>query len=72
MDKLTSSKLTQATAKRIATAWRPVCILEDEGLRDIIWIASNDSKYELCSRVTVVHVSQSLQEYTSCMKVRRL
>lgn len=54
MDTSTSSKLTQAIAKWIATACRPVYIVEDEGLRDIIRIASGDLTYELPSRATVM------------------
>lgn len=47
MDKSTSSKLIQAMAKWIATACRPVHNVEDEGLRDIIRLASNVLTYEL-------------------------
>ncbi|XP_062381388.1 E3 SUMO-protein ligase ZBED1-like [Sardina pilchardus] len=54
MDASTSSKLTQAIAKWIATSCRPVYVVEDEGLCDIIRIASGDLTYELPSRATVM------------------
>lgn len=40
-------------AKWVTTACRPVNVVEDEGLLEIIRIASNDSTYELPSRATV-------------------
>jgi len=50
LDTSTSSKLSTAIAKWVATACRPINIVEDMGLRDIIWVASNDCTYELPSR----------------------
>lgn len=53
MDNSTSNILTTAIAKWVATACRPVNVVEDEGLLEIIRIASNNSTYELPSRATV-------------------
>lgn len=53
MDISTSNRLTTAIAKWVATACRPVNIVEDEGLLEIVCIASNDYKYDLPSRATV-------------------
>ncbi|RVE68512.1 hypothetical protein OJAV_G00093430 [Oryzias javanicus] len=48
----TTSKLSTAVAKWIAKACRPVNIVEDEDLCEIIRIASNDPTYQLPSRAT--------------------
>lgn len=64
VDSSTSSKLMVAIAKWIATTCRQIYIVEDEGLRNIIRIASNDPTYELPLR------PQSSLGYTSCMKWR--
>ncbi|KAF0023055.1 hypothetical protein F2P81_023685 [Scophthalmus maximus] len=58
----TSSKLTIALAKWIAMACWPIYIAEEEGLPDIIRIASNDPTYELPSRATVVSRIHKLYE----------
>lgn len=54
LDKSTNNQLSTAIAKWVATACRPINIVEDEGLLDIIRIASNDSTYKLPSRGTTV------------------
>lgn len=72
MDKSTSSKLTQAIAKWIATVCRPVHIVEDKGLRDIIQITSNDSTYELPSRATIVTRTHELYESEWTTKAEEL
>ncbi|KAM3850330.1 E3 SUMO-protein ligase ZBED1-like, partial [Diretmus argenteus] len=53
IDNSTRRKLTTAIAKWVATACRPISIVEDVGLREIIRIASNDWTYELPSRGTI-------------------
>lgn len=58
LDNSTSRKLSTAVAKWVATACRPINIVEDEGLREIIRIASNDCTYELPSRATTVENAQ--------------
>lgn len=62
MNKHTSSKLSTAIAKWVATALRPLNIVEDKGLREIIRIASNDYTYELPSRATTLSTINSLYE----------
>lgn len=62
MDQATSKKLTVAIAKWIAAACRPIAIVEDEGLRDIIRIASKDPSYELPSRSTITNRIHELYE----------
>ncbi|XP_040208642.1 E3 SUMO-protein ligase ZBED1-like isoform X2 [Rana temporaria] len=62
MDTTTKNKLTAAIAKWVATACRPVNVVEDEGLADIIRIASNDWTYELPSRATITSNVQKLYE----------
>ncbi len=57
LDISTSRKLTKAVAKWVATACRPVSIVEDDGLREIIRIASNDWTYELpCIATTTKNI----------------
>ncbi|XP_059190842.1 E3 SUMO-protein ligase ZBED1-like [Centropristis striata] len=60
LDTTTKNKLTAAIAKWVATACRPVNVVEDEGLVDIIRIASNDWTYELPSRATITSHVQKL------------
>ena len=62
MDATTKNRLTAAIAKWVATECRPVSVVEDEGLADIIRIASNDWTYELPSSATVTSHVQSLRE----------
>ncbi|XP_062854826.1 E3 SUMO-protein ligase ZBED1-like [Trichomycterus rosablanca] len=62
MDQPTSNKLTVAIAKWIATACRPINIVQDEGLRNIIRLASKDPSYELPSRSTIVNRIHELYE----------
>lgn len=54
MDNSTSNKLSEAVAKWVATVCRPIKIVEDEGLLEIICVASNDCIYELPLRATTV------------------
>lgn len=62
MDKSTTNRLTSTIAKWVATACRPVNVVEDEGLLEIIRIASNDSTYELPSRATITSKIHNLYE----------
>lgn len=52
LDASTTRQLSTAVAKWVATACRPINVVEDEGLRDIIRIASGDCTYELPCRTT--------------------
>ncbi|CAB1431447.1 unnamed protein product [Pleuronectes platessa] len=54
VNKTTTNKLTNAIAKWVATDCRPINIVEDKGLRDIIQIASGDSSYKTPSKGTIV------------------
>ncbi|KAL7880597.1 hypothetical protein SRHO_G00028510 [Serrasalmus rhombeus] len=62
MDQPTSNKLTVAIAKWIATACRPINMVEDKSLHDIIRIASKDPSHELPSRSTIVNRVHKLYE----------
>ena len=70
MDATTKNTLTAAIANWVATACRPVNVVEDEGLADIIRIASNDWTYELPSRATVTSHVHNLRE-TEKARVQR-
>ncbi|XP_060792633.1 E3 SUMO-protein ligase ZBED1-like [Neoarius graeffei] len=62
MDAATKNKLTVAIAKWVATACRPVSIVDDEGLTEIIRIASNDWTYETPSRATITSRIETFYE----------
>lgn len=62
MDTATKNKLVAAIAKWVATACRPINIVEDEGLTEIIRIASNDWTYEAPSRATITNRIENLYE----------
>ncbi|XP_038127686.1 E3 SUMO-protein ligase ZBED1-like [Cyprinodon tularosa] len=62
MDTLTKNKLTAAIAKWVATACRPVNVVEDEGLANIVRTAANDWNYELPSRATITSHILKLHE----------
>ena len=53
IDKPRQEKLTNAIAKWVATDCRPISIVEDVGLRNILRIATNDGRYEMPSRHTI-------------------
>lgn len=57
-----SRKLEEAIAKWVATSCRPVFIVEDRGLKEIIRIASNDYTYEPPSRQTITRRIHELYE----------
>lgn len=62
MDSTTKNKLTTAIAKWIATSCRPINIVEDEGLTEIIRIASNDYTYDAPSRTTITSRIENLYD----------
>lgn len=62
MDQPASNKLTVAIAKWIATACRPINIVEDEGLYNIIRITSKDLSYKLPSRSAIINRIHKLYE----------
>ncbi|CAJ1081194.1 E3 SUMO-protein ligase ZBED1-like [Xyrichtys novacula] len=53
MERSTKRKLETAIAKWVATTCRPISIVQDVGLREIIRITSNDWTYELPCRTTI-------------------
>lgn len=54
MDNSATNKLSAAKAKWVATACRPIITVVDQGLLQIVCIASNDCTYELHLRATTV------------------
>ena len=62
VDESTLKKLTKAIAKWVAIDCRPVHIVEDSGLRDVIRLACSDPAYTLPSRGTIVTRIQELYE----------
>lgn len=61
MDTATKNKLTAAISKWVATACRPVNIVEDEGLTEIICITSNHWTYEAPSRATITSREENVE-----------
>lgn len=55
-------QLTVAIAKWVATSCRPISIVEDEGLTEIIRVASKDFTYEAPSRATITARIDKLYE----------
>ena len=60
MDGSTKKRLTEAIARWVATSCRPISIVEDDGLEEILRIASNDFTYELPSRATIANRIQDV------------
>ncbi|XP_003442878.1 zinc finger BED domain-containing protein 1 [Oreochromis niloticus] len=60
--KQVSEKLTNSLVVWIAKNCRPVCIVEDDGLREVIRAASGDVCYNLPSRETIVSRLHTLFE----------
>lgn len=54
MSKATTEKLTNSTAKWVATDCRPISVVEGEGLKEAFQIASCDPNFQLPSRTTVM------------------
>ncbi|XP_029136158.1 uncharacterized protein [Labrus bergylta] len=62
VDDVRQDRLTTALAKWVATDCRPVDIVEDSGLRDVLRLASCDQLYALPSQGTVVSRIQDLYD----------
>ncbi|XP_078111814.1 E3 SUMO-protein ligase ZBED1-like [Sander vitreus] len=71
-DKTKSQKITTALAKWVATNCRPVSIVEDSGLKEVLRIACSDPSYTLPSRGTVVSRIQSLYDTEKAAKLELL
>lgn len=52
-DGWTTPQAIDSPQRQLATACRPVNVVEDDGLLEIVCIAFNDNKYDLTSRATV-------------------
>ena len=72
VNKTTTTKLTNAIAKWVAIDCRPINIVEDKGLRDIIQIASGDSSYKTPSRGTIVTRIHELYGSEKATKVEQM
>ncbi len=62
IDSAKSSAITKGIAKWIAQSGRPINLAEDEGLQEVIRIASNCSTYQLPSRMTISDRIDSLYD----------
>uniref|UniRef100_A0A3Q3NKF3 Uncharacterized protein n=1 Tax=Labrus bergylta TaxID=56723 RepID=A0A3Q3NKF3_9LABR len=62
IDKQRQEKLTNAIAKWIAKACRPISVVEGDGLRNVLRIATNDGRYEILSRRTITRRIHELYE----------
>uniref|UniRef100_A0A8C1L2T9 Uncharacterized protein n=1 Tax=Cyprinus carpio TaxID=7962 RepID=A0A8C1L2T9_CYPCA len=69
---LDENKLTTAIARWVATDCRPVNIVEDSGLRDVIRLASSEPAYTLPSRGTIVARIEELYEAEKQSKINLL
>ncbi|XP_062289696.1 E3 SUMO-protein ligase ZBED1-like [Scomber scombrus] len=65
-------KLTTAIAKWVVINFRPVNIVEDAGLRDVLRVACCDESYVLPSRGTIVSRIHSLYETEKTTKLKLL
>lgn len=72
VNKATTEKLNNAIAKWIATDCRPINIVEDRGLLNIIYVATGDPSYKLPSRGTVVKRIHELYDINKTGKVQQL
>ncbi len=72
LDESTSKKLTTAIARWVATDCRPVNIVEDSGLRDVIRLASSDPAYMLPLQGTIVTHIEELYETDTEAKMNLL
>ena len=54
MSKSETDRLTNVLAKWVAVNCRPINIVEDEGLTDVLQTASNDPTYKSPCRTTVM------------------
>ncbi len=72
VNKTTTAKLTNSITKWIATDCRPISIVQDRGLQDIIQIATGDPSYQLPSRGTIVTRIHELYDTEKAKKVNQL
>ncbi|XP_041639668.1 uncharacterized protein LOC121507394 [Cheilinus undulatus] len=72
VDEIQSDRLTTALAIWVATDRRPVDIVEDPGLRDVLRLACCDQSYVLPSRGTVVSRIQELYETEKATRLELL
>lgn len=72
IDKRKQERLTNTIAKWIATNCRPISIVEDVGLKNVLRIATNDSTYEPPSRRTISRRVQELYEKERTTKATTL
>lgn len=68
----TNDKITDAIACWIATNCRPVNIVEDTGLREVIKVASGDSAYKLPARKTIMSRIETLYDKKRAEKLDAL
>ncbi|XP_024131523.1 zinc finger BED domain-containing protein 1 [Oryzias melastigma] len=67
-----SDKLTNALAKWIVTNHRPIDIVEDEGLAEVLQTASNDPSYKPPCRTTVTEKISEMYEVEKKIKSGRI
>ncbi|XP_013889025.1 zinc finger BED domain-containing protein 1 [Austrofundulus limnaeus] len=72
VDKPKQDRITNAISKWIATNCRPISIVEDVGLCDVLRTATNDSTYEPPSRQTIKRKVHELYEKERATKVTAL
>ncbi|XP_031723827.1 zinc finger BED domain-containing protein 1-like [Anarrhichthys ocellatus] len=72
LDKQKQDELTNAITKWIATNCRPISIVEDVGLRNMLRIATSDDKYKPPSRRTVTRRIHELYEVERTIKAMAL
>ena len=72
VNKCAASMLTKAVAKWIATDCRPISIVEDRGLQNIMQIATGDPTYRLPSRGTITARINELYGVLKAAKVQLL
>uniref|UniRef100_A0A3Q3AW85 Zinc finger BED domain-containing protein 1-like n=1 Tax=Kryptolebias marmoratus TaxID=37003 RepID=A0A3Q3AW85_KRYMA len=72
LTRVATNKITEAIACWVAKNCRPVNIVEDAGLRDVIREASGDSAYHLPARSTVMSRIETLYNNQKAIKQRLL
>nr|XP_047142911.1 E3 SUMO-protein ligase ZBED1-like [Hydra vulgaris] len=71
-EKQKKDKITNAIAKWVATNCRPISIVEDVGLKNVIRISTNDCTYEPPPRRTIVRKIHELYENERTIKAMAL
>lgn len=72
IDKQKQEKLTNGIAKWIAIACRPISVVEDVSLKNVLRIATNDGSYEIPSRCTIPRRIHELYEKERTAKTMTL